>query len=92
MGGKIPPHSEKNMHESSVGPSSTTKQIPNLEGNHPTACSGKPMSTQQKAEPLGCLSSRTRGGIHVHDIVQCMHIVTNMHNIHCTKKMHAVSI
>ena len=37
------------------------QSIPNLGGNHPTACSGKPMSTQQKAEPLRCLTLRTRG-------------------------------
>ena len=44
----------------SVGSSSTTNPKPR--GNPPTACSGKPMSTQQRAEPLRCLALRTRGG------------------------------
>ena len=52
--------SQYNIHESSVGLTSTTNPKP--KENPPTACSGKPMSIQLKAEPLRCLGLRTRGG------------------------------
>ena len=35
--------------------------IPIKPRGHPTACSGNPMSTQQKAEPLKYLALRIRG-------------------------------
>ena len=48
------------MNESSVALPSTTNPKPR--GNHPIACTGKLMSTQQTAEPLRCLALRTRDG------------------------------
>ena len=38
--------------------------IPNLRGDHPIACSGKPNLGKLKAEPpaFRCLALRTRGG------------------------------
>ena len=54
-------HTSFCIYESSEGLSSTT--YPEPRGNPPTACSGKPMSIKQKAEPLRCLALRTRGGM-----------------------------
>ena len=59
------------VQDSSKGPSSTTNPKPT--GNHPTACSGKPIVCQpskRQPEPhliIGCLALRTRdGGSHTH--------------------------
>ena len=45
-------HNVCSVHESSVGSSFQDWTNPKPRGNHPTACSGKTMSSQQKAEPL----------------------------------------
>ena len=72
------------VHESSVGPSSTTNPKPTCRGK-PSHCLLRQtymyMSTQQKAEPLGCLhvALRTRASQdHVCVQLQC-------HTLQCTR-------